>query len=57
MLFRDGDDREGYVIAARSVLRMRAEREEVPFYGFCFESKTQRHQAFDKWVGRVRAQD
>lgn len=55
MLFRDNDDREGSVIPPSSVLRMKVEREEAPFCGIRFESKTRRHQAFDKWAGRVLA--
>lgn len=55
-LFRDNDDSDGSVIAPRSVLRMRFEREEVPFYGVRFKSKSQRHQASDKCVVRVTAQ-
>lgn len=39
------------MISPRSVLKMRVEREEVPFCGTRFESKAQRHQVFDKWVG------
>lgn len=39
----------------RFVLWMRIEREEVPFCDIWFQSRTQRHQAFDKWAGRVLA--
>lgn len=44
------------MIGPGSVLRMTVEREEVPFYNIRFESKPQRHQAFDKWVGQVIVQ-
>lgn len=55
ILSGDNDDDEGSVIPPRSVLRIRVEREEVPFYGVRFESKMQRQQALDKWAGRVPA--
>lgn len=54
-LFGDNGDEEGSVIPLWFVLRMRVEREEVPFFGITFESKMQRHQAFDKWAARVLA--
>lgn len=43
------------MVPPRSVLRMRVEREEVPFCGIIFEWKTQRHQAFNIWAKRVLA--
>lgn len=38
-------------IPPRSVLRMRLEREDVPFCGIRFEFKTQRHQALISELG------
>lgn len=35
---------------------MTAKTEEVPFCGIRLKSKTEKHQAFEKWVGRVLAQ-
>lgn len=35
---------------------MRVEKEEVPFFDIRFKPKTERHEAFDKWAGRVMVQ-
>lgn len=38
-LIRDGDNGKGAMVPQRSVLRMRIQREEIPFYSLKFESK------------------
>lgn len=39
--FRDNDDGKGSIIGPRSILRIRVEREEVPWCDICLESKAQ----------------
>lgn len=41
------------MIYPRSILRTRVERSEVLWSVIRFESKSQRHQAFDKLVGKI----
>lgn len=50
-LFRDNNNGEGLVIPPRSFLKMRVEREKVPFCGIRFQSKMQRHEASDNGLG------
>lgn len=53
--FQDNDDDEFSVIGSRSILRMRVEWEEVPWYAIRFEFKGQQHQVL-QWAVRAIAE-
>lgn len=52
-LFLDNKYGDGSMISPRSIFRMRVDKAEVPWSDIQIEIKSQRHLAFDKWVGWV----
>lgn len=52
-LFRDSKDGEGLITNPRSILWMRVEMEEVPWFDILLKSKVQLYHAFDKWAAGI----
>lgn len=56
VLFNDSTDGEGVIVPPRSVLRMRIEKEEVPFCAINFLRKSSHQEKFDSWADIIFAQ-
>lgn len=51
-IFLDSKDGEGSTINPRSIIRW-VKKAEVPWSDIRFKLKSQKHQVFDKWVGKI----
>lgn len=55
-LYPDNNEGKGVVISPRSILRMRVEKEEMPYCAMHFMSMTHQHEKFEAWTKEILGQ-